>query len=909
MFNLHAKLIGTAPLTYEAGFGSGVGQSNMMGSFDKSRDNARKNRQWDIMEEEQKVRQGIEADLKAQNQASGDNAKKVVDAIQKNEKDVAELNNKRGGDIAKGSLRKVATSVSDTDAGYDYSKAVDNSEDQQNATNTPKGSSKGFDPNSKEHNDAFLRKVNQDGVDLSKESPEYVQYVKEVWSTSGLWQVKDGKMEDLSDTIIKTGSMSSASSNENSVFEGKRNRNQSLLDGEEKHKAWLKENLDDPKKKSFIRDTVNAMSPSERDEVMARTKELNGQSEDTKMDSVNKMKDDLAKEGFGPDSTAPVDPNGQGLPKTEVMDVASSDERTPTPKTVASPKTVNLPNGTTARVTTNEDGSTTSKQLDGSSVTVSKDGTATATEANGRKSMVDKSGQVTSVSADGTVTKGYTLPPSVQMAYDMVGVESQYSEKNVLAREKTKSDIAEGKMRTPAQAAVRLATDVYNKSDKGTEATKVYKQALADAENMKTTKLTNLSAEQAGVKAAIADYKIHKDPVKFQAALAKTANYKDVKPTNPNEAQIVWDEVDKMIKRDDYKTDAEYQGARADKYKELKFKPATDSGDKLPTKASSIDAAISSMKKKPTETDTEFTARKDKRFRELNTAVPTTPNDSNIQSLTKLAEKAIGPRQVGETLESYNTRINNEVIRLDRNGVKATSLPPKQQALANYNTAKDEALFQVNSKRDANSPMANSFADITTAEWEAMEPNTKQAMKDQRKLAVSTPLTDGDKSKITTNSKTINALKKLGKHYNEDVSGLAQNIGNYIQQYVGFEGYNTADIEDKAAVDSVLANLTLLEAKEMNGGRAVNKQVLEVIAEEIKGLSKTDKAVVQKYQMLISKAGDSQAMLKKNYGDDYYLYSENPDLAVSGDIGKGTQGTPPKSEAQKAVSSSMFPKR
>ena len=417
-----------------AGIGQGVGASDFSGSFQKGRDDARKNRQWNLMEEEQKRKQEIEAQQASIAKSSGANVQSIAEETKANTETLQKNQRRASGKLAQDAVAKAVTSASDVNAAGDLVTAIDASPELQSALQVKKGDYRAFDSTSKADNDSFLKYLNKNDVDYTDWTPEYIQETKEAFADSGLYYMAQDGLVDISSIVPKMGALKGAGKSATNVFEGKKANVEAMTQGEAGYKSWIKEQGADTEKVSFFRDYADSLPPSQRDKLIGRKEEISGQSHEQNMADIETLKTENADTDMS-DPTA-----GQEIPKEVPVDTISepvkmekNENGTETGKGM-----ITQADGTKVGVSVNKDinGNTKAKGDDGSSATVQKDGAGVFKSANGDVTTVGSNGQSVTVAPNGKVTSNdYVLPDSVQMAYDMMGVKSQFSKKNVQARQ------------------------------------------------------------------------------------------------------------------------------------------------------------------------------------------------------------------------------------------------------------------------------------------------------------------------------------------------------------------------------------------------------------------------------------------------------------------------------------------
>jgi len=395
-----------------AGSGTGFGQADVIGASNRVATNSRaerqqqfKDRQYKIMETEQAKQQQMQ-----QQQPADD----IVAKVQAQEQEIATLKKKRNGAVSSAAMANAATAVGGPNVASDFVKHVNNSPELQESLKVKPHQMSAFDANSRADNDSFLRYLDKSKVDYTAWSPEYLQTVKDSYANSGLFYNFQGDVVDGSSLIQATGAMNMVGTEGTNIFEGKKANLGAMLDGEEGYAKWIGEQSKDPDKKSWFQDYVDKLPKSERDALMKRKAAISKQTDEQNTADIDSMKSSLETTPLPEEST----PLGEPILDTNGNNIATS---------------YTAPDGSKVAVSEEQDGTQVAVTEDGTSVVKNGNTGGVATQPDGTVTTFDGEQTIT-ITPNGQVVTDYKLPVHVQMAYDMLGMKSSYSEDAVNAR-------------------------------------------------------------------------------------------------------------------------------------------------------------------------------------------------------------------------------------------------------------------------------------------------------------------------------------------------------------------------------------------------------------------------------------------------------------------------------------------
>jgi len=384
------------------------------------------------------------------------------------------------------------------------------------------------------------------------------------------------------------------------------------------------------------------------------------------------------------------------------------------------------------------------------------------------------------------------------------------------------------------------------------------------------------------------------------------AAYDNKKPTRNTE----WADFYKDWKADpvnDGKTVAE---ARMD----FKAHKPTSTSEKNATRASTTAAEIAKMTKQVGESDKAFQDRKDKRYRELMTNIPSEISD---QILLAQAKRTVGAKKVGESEESYQKRISDEYIRLDRNAAKDPTPakdPDKVAMDKSYQAKRKQVVTDLDQARLNANPTKyepiTQLSDITAEEWASMD---EQEFNDLKMAFNNTKskLSEAQQKEYSNMTNSMNSLDTISKTYNSDQSGFGQNILRELGVFTGIDT-STDKIKDRAVLNKAIASLVIEEATAV-GGRP-SATLINMMKEEVGKLKDSDPAVYAKFEQSIKTTIAKLEAQKKNNPDGYYLRYKGDPLAKMKNVkrnleianGKGKGGTVPTTEEAKSVVAELW---
>ena len=365
MFNLHRKLIGQAPMTYDAGMGAGAGASNFAGIYLQTRQDSRAERQAQFKEKQQNIILAEQQKQQAIEQSQGQN--NLQDVVKQQSQELHQLKSQMAGDTVKRAVN-YALANPDVQSTKDSIREI-------------------------EANPLALKSLAANKGDLRVAVP-------------------DLDRDTIAKSYIGTG-----------------------IDTDTAYK------LADKSMASGMTVMYKNSKPLDLfsiGEAMGTTKT----APTPIIDDIEKNKHAIIKFAKGEDGTtqAPTDGTTQATtdgttqaPATKPVQLETKEDGTKVGSTE-----ITTEDGTkiNAKVSEDKNGKSDIKLSNGSKATIQKDGTGVIKEANGNLTTISSDGSSVTVQPDGNViSHGYTLPNSVQMAYDLLGKTSSFSKNAELNRE------------------------------------------------------------------------------------------------------------------------------------------------------------------------------------------------------------------------------------------------------------------------------------------------------------------------------------------------------------------------------------------------------------------------------------------------------------------------------------------
>jgi len=423
-----------------AGMGTGLGSTNLTGTIATAQANNRaerqqafKDRQIAIMEEEQ-------AKQKAQYEQS--QQQDIVSTVKNQEQQIKKLQKKQAGATSKMAIAGAAVAPAGDNVAFDFVKKVNASPELQEALQVKKGQLNAFDSQARVDDTAFMKYLDKKNIDYTAWTPEYLQQVKDSFSKSGLFYTYQGDLIDGTPLIEATNSLGMVNTNGVNIYEGKKAYLTHMLEGEEALNEAISEAMDDPEKRTWFQDYIDSLPKSEREAIAKRKKELSGKSNkeaQAELEQVAKDTDliaDPVEDPYVSSGTKQQEGNKESYPLEEPIYDEDGNEVAVKMKTRdGSEVVISEKNGEATAVT--QDGTAVTKNPDGSGVAIAADGTTTTFD--GEKTVT--------ITPDGDIVEDYTLPRHVQMAYDMLGMKSSFSEDAALNRKYVEASIAKANQR------------------------------------------------------------------------------------------------------------------------------------------------------------------------------------------------------------------------------------------------------------------------------------------------------------------------------------------------------------------------------------------------------------------------------------------------------------------------------
>lgn len=815
-----------------AGIGAGFGASQVTQNYNAGASNTRAQQQHDFKTRQTDIKEAEQAKLQ-RNEAGQASTEEKLNALTAR---VDAEEKKAIGEKTKSILAKGLTDRGD-DGARNSVDAMNASPEVKASVGNENGTASEFQANNPRHQEAFTKFLSKAGYDTSDWEQEYKDKVYNKTANSGGGYMNANEYVDGFKLAHVTAALAGESKEDRDYVETKQAELSAMLDGEEAWESWLKDNQD-------------MAGVTEED----KTKMSNATEED-KMARVNKMVADLESEGYG--VTTPS--SGAGIPEEQgILDVIMPDDTI----TAGTPRVVTSQRGN-VKVTTNSDGSGEAITADGTNVSKSADGSMAATEANGRSSRMAADGSVTTVASDGTVSTGsYILPPSVQMAYDMLGVESSFSEKNVKALNATKAPTT--------QSDFKFFAKQYKAENPSASMAKI-KESWDNKDHKQQT------PQQAATSVAMHGYEAGDMTLpELNKELTRIENMKEVEPTKDTE----WSNFYEVWQAEPSNASRSVADARQD-YKAHKPTDQVDTvedGDDTDTRAKFARSEVAKMKQGVGEPNSKFTARKDERYRTLMTNIKQEPTQA------KQPDKLVMD-------DAYKARRKVSLAKVN-----------KARLSAGVGTYK---------------PVLK-WADLTQAEWDSLD---EQEYNDLKMAYANTRanMSEAEKKQLKNMSLTMQSLATIADNYTEGASGMWENMTNNIAQFTGVDSLAGISTAQKARLDSAVASLVIEQASDIAG--RPSKDIVNRIEGEIGSLNKADEAVLAKFENAIDKTISILEAQKRAVGDGYYLhYKGDPlnrvktikrNLQIANGTYKGgvSDSSVQMNPAERAVSNSLFPTR
>ena len=355
-------------------------------------------------------------------------------------------------------------------------------------------------------------------------------------------------------------------------------------------------------------------------------------------------------------------------------------------------------------------------------------------------------------------------------------------------------------------------------------------------------------------------------------------------------------------------------------YKEASKYLGKDKGAGAGTRASFAIEEVGKMTQNEGESATDFTARKDDRFRELMTNVDQKAEKETIneefedsQVFANFEKEWYDTPEANRSAKTYGEAYRDHFRNFK--GEKATEKTVQQDEflwgkadtmVAREDFASDRlynkavAKEYVGLKRNANQGVklsdkeaqVKSYKDIRdktferfgVTNWDDLKPADYAEMKKDGTLEnlalahnnTKSEMTEKQRSRMSNSLKTNQAIDSLVTNYSKGKSGMMDNFLSAIGQYTGI-GMEDKAVFKNSKVDAALSNLVVSAAADLTGSRP-SAYVTKTIAEEIKGLAKSDPAAMAKFSSLIDKSIADLEAQKAEMKGGYYINNEGDPL-------------------------------